>query len=228
MSDHAGRIFGILAALAVLWIVVYWWWEPSSPRITFDNAPVVEPVSAPLPREPVPEATPTWATLPPEATGPETIPAQPGGQGAAAGGKPESSSIAVVPPRFREYTVKDGDTLEGIARRELGSSRYVGAIREANPLADLDRLRSGRVIRIPVDPENIQGKPVDPPKTEPAAEPVPVEYTVRPGDTLSGIAKRHYGSVRFAEFIYEANRGVLSSPDDLREGQKLKLPPKPQ
>ena len=78
------------------------------------------------------------------------------------------------------------------------------------------------------DPNNIQGivtKP-DGPNT-PAADKVPetVDYIVQPGDSLSLIAQRFYGSSRHAQFIYESNRDVLRSIDALNIGQTLKLPP---
>ncbi|GAB4149572.1 MAG: hypothetical protein Tsb009_23930 [Planctomycetaceae bacterium] len=51
-------------------------------------------------------------------------------------------------------------------------------------------------------------------------------YRVKSGDTLSGIAHRFLGSsARFRE-IYEANRVLLQSPDDLREGMILRIPPR--
>lgn len=49
-------------------------------------------------------------------------------------------------------------------------------------------------------------------------------YKVKSGDTLSGIAYRFLGSsTRFKE-IFEANRVLLRSPDDLRTGMTLRIP----
>jgi nucleoid-associated protein YgaU len=50
-------------------------------------------------------------------------------------------------------------------------------------------------------------------------------YVIRRGDTLSRIAARHYGDAALYRAIYEHNRGVLRSPDALRPGQTLRLPP---
>lgn len=51
-------------------------------------------------------------------------------------------------------------------------------------------------------------------------------YKVRQGDTLSGISYRFLGSsARFNE-IFEANRVLLRSPDDLRPGMTLRIPPR--
>ena len=53
-----------------------------------------------------------------------------------------------------------------------------------------------------------------------------VSYTVVPGDTLSKIAAAHLGSKSRASVnaIFEANRSVLSSPDDLKAGLILIVP----
>lgn len=49
-------------------------------------------------------------------------------------------------------------------------------------------------------------------------------YTVVKGDTLSHIAKAHYGQASRWKDIFEANRGVLDDPDRIFPGQVLKLP----
>jgi LysM repeat protein len=49
-------------------------------------------------------------------------------------------------------------------------------------------------------------------------------YTVKAGDTLSGIAKAHLGDANAYMKIFEANRDQLSDPDKIKPGQVLKLP----
>ena len=49
-------------------------------------------------------------------------------------------------------------------------------------------------------------------------------YTVKAGDTLSGIAKSELGSAGDYMKIFEANRDQLSDPDKIKPGQVLKLP----
>lgn len=49
-------------------------------------------------------------------------------------------------------------------------------------------------------------------------------HVVESGDTLAEIAQRYYGSTRAAEFIYAANRDKLSSMNQLRIGDVLRLP----
>ena len=50
-------------------------------------------------------------------------------------------------------------------------------------------------------------------------------YTVVKGDTLSHIAKEHYGKASKWQAIFEANRDVLEDPDKIYPGQVLKIPP---
>jgi hypothetical protein len=51
-------------------------------------------------------------------------------------------------------------------------------------------------------------------------------HRIADGDTLRGLAERYLGSAdRHAE-IYEANRELLSNPDILPIGAKLKIPPR--
>lgn len=52
-----------------------------------------------------------------------------------------------------------------------------------------------------------------------------VTYTVVGGDTLSRIAKRHYGDSTKWPAIFEANRDVIKNPDLIQIGWVLKLPP---
>ena len=58
-----------------------------------------------------------------------------------------------------------------------------------------------------------------------AAEPEAVYYTVERGDTLSKIAKEHYGNAMKYPVIFEANKPMLSDPDKIYPGQVLRIPP---
>jgi nucleoid-associated protein YgaU len=52
-----------------------------------------------------------------------------------------------------------------------------------------------------------------------------VTYTVAKGDTLSKIAKDHYGKASRWPLIFEANRDQLDNPDRIKPGQVLRIPP---
>jgi nucleoid-associated protein YgaU len=49
-------------------------------------------------------------------------------------------------------------------------------------------------------------------------------YTVKSGDTLSKIAKEHYGDANNYMKIFDANKDQLSDPDKIKPGQVLKIP----
>lgn len=51
-----------------------------------------------------------------------------------------------------------------------------------------------------------------------------VTYTVANGDTLSKIAKEHYGKASKWPLIFDANRDQLNDPDRIKPGQVLKIP----
>ena len=53
------------------------------------------------------------------------------------------------------------------------------------------------------------------------------EYTVQKGDTLSHIAKAHYGKAGLWGRIFEANRDQRDDPDRIQPGQVLKIPAAP-
>lgn len=50
-------------------------------------------------------------------------------------------------------------------------------------------------------------------------------YTVESGDTLSKIAKAHYGDAMKYPQIFEANKPMLSDPNKIYPGQVLRIPP---
>ena len=49
---------------------------------------------------------------------------------------------------------------------------------------------------------------------------------VKSGDTLSKIAKEEYGDANAYMKIFDANKPMLSNPDKIYPGQKLRIPPK--
>jgi nucleoid-associated protein YgaU len=55
-------------------------------------------------------------------------------------------------------------------------------------------------------------------------EPEGTFYDVKSGDTLSKIAKQFYGDANKYNQIFEANRPMLKSADEIYPGQKLRIP----
>ena len=208
MFHDPRRATAAFLVLVGVWILVYWWWEPAPAPITFDQTSPThaDPDTRPIPGEAT-ASTPNVPGVPPRPTiGPDQIPGRP-----------------------REHVVREGETFESIARRYFGSTRYAGAIARANSLRDPTRLNPGDVIFIPRDPANPQAAApsVTTGPTAHPAPPGPTLYTVRPGDTLSQIAQQVYGSARLSDLIFQANRDRLRSPDAVRVGQILRIPPRP-
>jgi len=64
-----------------------------------------------------------------------------------------------------------------------------------------------------------------------APEPKPEEpeekaevYEIVSGDTLGGIAKRYYGNASKYMKIFEANKDIISDPNKIYPGQKIRIP----
>ncbi len=49
-------------------------------------------------------------------------------------------------------------------------------------------------------------------------------YEVKAGDTLWKIAKEHYGDGNLYQEIFKANQDVLTDPDKIKVGQRLRIP----
>lgn len=49
-------------------------------------------------------------------------------------------------------------------------------------------------------------------------------YEIVSGDTLGGIAKKYYGKASLYTRIFEANQGVISDPNKIYPGQKIRIP----
>jgi len=60
---------------------------------------------------------------------------------------------------------------------------------------------------------------------KPAADnPYTQTHVVQSGDTLSKIAEKYYGDASLYPKIFQANRDVLSDPNKISPGQKLRIP----
>ncbi len=195
--------------LAGLWIAVYWLWPVErEPAITFADEPA--PVSTSAEPAPIQRPIPTDQPPPPQVAE-----------------RPAQQPTGVIAPQFATHTVRAGETFQSIARARYGDSALWSVIGRANPRVDPEKLRPGVELRIPIDPRNVQGLPTeDAPTIDVAAK--PVEYIVRSGDTLGEISKTYYGTTALWEIILDANRTLISRPQDLRPGMRLLIPPNPR
>lgn len=69
-------------------------------------------------------------------------------------------------------------------------------------------------------------KPAPAPAPAPPPPPKPVEriHEVVAGESLSKIAQKYYGNGNKYMKIFEANKDILSNPDLIKPGQKLRIP----
>jgi LysM repeat protein len=134
-----------------------------------------------------------------------------------AGGEKEKEKKKATSRGVRNYTVKSGDTIEGIAETVLGSKKYADAIKELNQGVNPTKMRVGQVINLPwLDAEA-------PPASTEAAKGKWREYTVKAGDNATTISLAMYKSSKYANKILEANK--ISDPGKLRPNMVLKIPP---
>jgi nucleoid-associated protein YgaU len=242
---------GIAAVLlVVVWIVVYWRTTPppsddarvvggtlASPGFAARN-PVVEAPPQPSPTAPLPDTIPnTPSTVPlrqeaspsPDASlvaqgiinrAAQPMANTPSGP-AVPPAKPAPKPGETIPPTFDMYEVQKGDNAQVISQKKYGTTKHWRAVLKANPLLDFTRLKPGKVIKVPHDPDNTQGVVVE----SPAAESEFVEYTVASGDTLIGIAQALYGKSSMWQDIRAANPALDEDGSNLKPGMKLKVPP---
>ena len=70
----------------------------------------------------------------------------------------------------------------------------------------------------------VTGGPATTAKTAAPESPSSKTYTVKPGDTLSRIAKEHLGNANGYMDIFNLNKDQLKDPDMIKPGQVLRLP----
>jgi nucleoid-associated protein YgaU len=108
----------------------------------------------------------------------------------------------------RTYKVKKGDTLSGIAAKQLGKADRWPEIFVLNraKIRHRDRLTLGQVLTLPGATQ---------------IKPRPELYKVRKGDTLSGIAAKKLGDANRWPEIARLNRDIVPDPDEILPGQVL-------
>lgn len=116
--------------------------------------------------------------------------------------------------------------LREIALLERENARLRAQVEElAQRLQEMTQAAAARPTP-PAIPSATRAPEVTPPRASTPSRPAQAArtYRVQRGDTLSRIAATEYGdSTRWRE-IFNANRGVLATPDSLREGQELVIP----
>jgi membrane-bound lytic murein transglycosylase D len=120
---------------------------------------------------------------------------------------------------WQTYELKKGEKLEGVARKfDIGVQR----LKEVNGLTGRRRVRPGQMLLVPLEGDEAQSNLDDTYKNRDFQAPADeyrtrLVHRVKPGDTLSGIAKRYATSIAR---IQEWN-GLRS--DNVYPGQRLTI-----
>ncbi len=216
MSARRGpRLVAGMGLLVGLWIAVYWSWEPTTNRVTLHRA------SPPDANESEPPEL-TDVRLPvaevPGVGGSPVVELMQGRPPAGETSADVANEQDIEPVAF-EYIVKRGDSFESIAREFLGDSALWTVLARENPFVSPERLSPGAVLRVPTT-RDVKVEP-----SMPVSVPRDAEYVVASGDTLSGISERVYGTAAHTDALFRANRDRLASPNALKVGQVLVIPP---
>jgi len=159
----------------------------------------------------------------------------------------KKSDSAASSNEFYAYTVTSGDSPWSISSKIFGDGKYTQKIVEANDLSS-KKMKVGMTLKIPSIPNKTMVMKLQPyseaasakspsihevagksgsSNTTPEIHSTPSAkngYKIEPGDTLSTIAKKHYGSngPKTIQLIVAANHGL--DPSKLKVGQEIALP----
>jgi nucleoid-associated protein YgaU len=151
-------------------------------------------------------------------------------------GKPEAKPEPPKPSDrpVRKHTIAEGETFSKLAIKYYNDKNKWTVIGQANPGVDPTRLKIGQVIRVPAleqhaserrdNVERLEAAKAEQPKPTAEAPAATRKITTEEGDTLGEISDRVYGTSRRWNDIYEANKGLLKSPDRVPVGVVLVIP----
>lgn len=125
--------------------------------------------------------------------------------------------------KSKSYTIKLGDNFTSIARAHYGDGKYWELIQKANPGVDPNRLQVGQVITLPPKDSGTTGT-----RDRKSDQPSPAgraTYIVAEGDSLTSIARNVLKDENRWREIFELNKDKLASPNLIKPGMELKMPP---
>lgn len=120
-------------------------------------------------------------------------------------------------PELMFYTWQAGDSLASVAQRYYGSKDKLTRLQKANEGMNDASLKAGDKIWVPIG----QSAPANGALADAGSAKI---HVVQAGEVLSGISKKYYGSAKKWQKILDANQDILSSPERLKPGMKLRIP----
>ena len=148
---------------------------------------------------------------------------------------------------MKRYTIEEGDSIYRITVNQYGDGTLWNRLREFNPgkIGADGQMRDGVVIELPPRDVLLGQAVLPPPGVRPTnpASPTPRQgpgrldppqkrdsapgftiYVVQRGDELGKVAKKTLGSVKRWREIAAINTDIMSDPDSLATGMKLRIP----
>ena len=139
--------------------------------------------------------------------------------------EPTLEADTTVNDRVRFVEVRANESLSSICGREYGDQLLASALAKYNGISDPNMIRRGWRLRLP-DVSVLSGNSnrTAPPRLS-ASDPRYARYTVKPGESLSGIATRLLKSTERWRELYDLNRDVIpGEPSSVRAGVTIKVP----
>jgi LysM repeat protein len=116
------------------------------------------------------------------------------------------------------HTIKPGESLSMIAKTYYGDYRKFSIIAEFNNMPDATQIKVGQKIKVP----EIEGVSLLTKKQEIETGEKYIIHTIKPGESLTMIAKTYYGDYRKFSIIAEFNN--MFDATQIKVGQKIKVP----
>lgn len=172
------------------------------------------------PNTPMIDSLPTTQPAPPAAVNAPMM------DGSAAMSIPVPSNLAPTGPST--HRVAAGESPYSISQAVYGNSKYYKKILAANPGLDPHHLKIGQILVIPLLTDTQRNPSAVSGAAEDGSLDSSSSYKVISGDTLDGISRKLYGSGAMIDQLYQMNKSLIGSNEDvLKVGWVLKLPKAP-
>ncbi len=136
------------------------------------------------------------------------------------GNRGSGRRAAASPQGMKTYVVKSGDTPSGLSTKFWGTSAHWQYLLDQNGLKVPNDLHEDATIRIPPKPQSSSNSA--PKAVSPASAGTETSYVVKPGESLTDIARDQlHDSKRWSEIL--ALNGI-TDPRTLRAGRTIRLP----